>query len=316
MLSRDLVDEFEPQGVSFLAGLGSGLSPLHSLRTAHERRLAFPGWRSFFALGFLSMAIPLGALLFARNALAILAIGPDIARSFMAAFHALDNPAEAGQGVNEALRHLDNTMRQQLGNELLYALGFLVIAILVQRELRYAGFSELVKEWRGRLALSSNLIRWIEYSSRSDPVSSGTLLAGVADRVVEVANGPVVLMEHTGYWKNELLLLDMANELTYLLDPPQTLFTSDEYAGLQMAIRGRIKRVRRLMALRSILIYLVIGLVIHAYVQSELLLGIDPSLAGGTSIAGILMLVQVISSSAEAAVTRDFFELSLIPPTS
>jgi hypothetical protein len=311
MLSRHLLEEWKPEGVHFLAGLGSGLGPLHALQTAQQRKLAIQGWKSFVMLLASFVTIVIGQLIFVRELVSLLALGPALARSYGAAYKAFSaNPDESRQHISDAIEYINNALSQQsITTEAIYMVAFFFIGFATLGQLSRTGFSELIAEWRDRLRLtSSKPIRWIEYSSRGDPVSSGRLLAGVAERVVEVANGPSVLMEHIRYWKNAPLFLDLANELTHLLDPPTALCTPEEYVGLVTGMRQRVKRIRRLIALRSLLLYSIAAMVVYANIEGRSLLGANPWIVGAMAAGGVLLAVTVSSRVIEAAATRAIFE--------
>jgi hypothetical protein len=117
----------------------------------------------------------------------------------------------------------------------------LVTALLV----RWAGFSELVKTWCDQLGLPAQSVRkWIEFSSRYDPVSCGPLLAECADDFEEVINGWFLFAEHMRYRRNRLILLRLLCEIGEVGGQPLSPEAASAAADLEAAERRRQRRWR------------------------------------------------------------------------
>jgi hypothetical protein len=197
-----------------LVGLGSGLGPLHALRSRLDQT------RLSLALGaMIVMEVFLAAALGVSSWPFLVALGsfPRLVASAGEGARS-GSPTQAREVMTAAASPLRDVWAAQ--DRAFVLIGVACAAGLLMARLgRRGGLTALIDGWTRSLAMPAGAVReWVEYSSRYDPVSCGPLLATTASRTYDIVNGPWLLAEHTRYWKNPLVLLELATQLGEALE--------------------------------------------------------------------------------------------------
>ena len=221
MLVREALAR-QPRGdrVVFV-GLGSGLGPLHSLRRAHDDRVGILGWVVLVS-ATLGVVLTLCAVVLFCGAFLI------------------------------------------AGWRTLWWIAFALavgVSYLAQLGARRIGLPRLVEEWQRDLRLPMSAARrWIEYSSRFDPVSCGAILAGCPDELHEVVNSSVLPCEHFTYRCNSLILSRVVHEMAILARPPVRIAAPGTERNRQTEDLRQTSRNRRALRTQIAVGWLVLGL--------------------------------------------------------
>jgi hypothetical protein len=262
MLTRTALSE-RPFGdrVTFV-GLGSGLGPLHSLGRAHDERVGGRGWLVLLLAVSAIASLATGLLLFTTAFLVEVQDMMAILRAFWDQTWATAEQAVRCSSQEASCPPPEFVMPDDMASK---PLGWIVselpawgvfavtmaISYLVALLARRAGLYDVFMQMRDELRLPAGSVgRWIEFSSRYDPVSCGPLLVGCADEVIDdIVNGPVLAAEHGGYRRNAQVRLRVAEELARITRRPVQIAHASVAADLLRAEARRRKRCR--LALRA-----------------------------------------------------------------
>jgi hypothetical protein len=240
MLAREALAE-RPRGDRVvLVGQGSGLGMLHGLRVSARMRLPRFGWLllgaysavgvvTAFALYTVAKAIILEVTSLINAASAVPAFMECAYDGRTDCFPLLLDPFSEGFSFASMIPPT------------LASLAVLVAGLVFVKLLDLLGVSISPEDLLAELKIpSGGIARWLEFSSRYDPVSCGPLLVGCADEVVDVTTGYSLPGQHSGYRKHPVVLARLAGLLSVASTTPAApVIWPEQLAHVEAAARRR-----------------------------------------------------------------------------